>query len=185
MRPAYEVHRRVLQVLQRGRRALRWVLKSPVHLQYLPRPRGVPGRPAVVHPPRPAVVLPSVSSLIASMRRPQRRRRPQGIGRYHVDLYARTLDRYVDVVDDGTIDAARLTDSRHVDFLDDAIGVVRGLYEHFGWQLSDDAETAMHRYLADHDEGKPGHRYDPSSFGLDSDDVKARFQRYAERFGVQ
>jgi hypothetical protein len=36
MRPAYEYHRLVLQVLQRTRKAKRWVLKSPVHLHSLP-----------------------------------------------------------------------------------------------------------------------------------------------------
>ena len=36
MRPAYEMHRLVLQVLQRRFAGVQWVLKSPVHLQSLP-----------------------------------------------------------------------------------------------------------------------------------------------------
>ena len=187
MHPAYKVHRQVLQVLQRGAESKRWVLKCPVHQQYLPTILQVypDARFSCTHRD-PVSILPSVSSLIATMRSAHSDHVDhEGIGRYHLELYARTLDRYVDVVDNGTIDRARLTDSRHVDFLDDALGVVRGLYEHFGWQLTDDAETAMRRYLADHDEGKTGHRYDPASFGLDADTVKGRFRRYAERFGVQ
>jgi hypothetical protein len=186
MRPAYEVHRRVLQVLQRDAPPRRWVLKCPVHLQYLPTILDVypDARFSCTHRD-PVSILPSVSSLIANMRSAHSDDVDlAAIGRYHLDLYADTLDRFVDTVDGGVVDPARLTNSRHVDFLDDAMGVTRGLYAHFGWELSAAAEHAMEAYLRDHEEGRAGGRYDLASFGLDGADVRARFARYATRFGV-
>lgn len=186
MRPAYEVHHRVLQVLQRGAAPRRWVLKCPVHQQYLPTILQVypDARFSCTHR-NPASILPSVSSLIATMRSAHSDHVDrEGIGRYHLELYARTLDRYVDLVDGGAIDPARRTDSRHVDFLDDAMGVVASLYRHFGWELSDTAAVAMRDYLAAHDDGKAGGSYDLASFGLDPAEVTSRFHRYAGRFGV-
>lgn len=187
MRPAYDMHRRVLQVLQRGAERRRWVLKTPVHLQYLPTLLDVypDARLSATHRDL-LSVMPSLSSLVATLRSAHSDHvDADAIGRYHVDLYTSTLDRFVDLIDAGRLDPARLTHSRHVDFLDDPIGVVRGLYEHFGWELTAEAEARMVAYLADHSEGAAGgHRYDLASFGLDADELRGRFARYAERFGV-
>lgn len=186
MRPAYLVHRRVLQVLQRDAAPRRWVLKTPVHLQYLPTILEVypDARFSATHRD-PVSILPSVSSLIATMRSAHSDHvDAEAIGRYHVDLYAATLDRYVDHVDAGLIDPARRTDSRHRDFLDDPMTVTRGLYEHFGWELTPAAEARMVEYLRDHEEGRAGGRYDAAAFGIDAAAVRVRFARYASRFGV-
>jgi sulfotransferase family protein len=187
MHPAYDMHRRVLQVLQRGAEPKRWVLKTPVHLQNLPTLLEVypDARLSATHRDLMSV-MPSLSSLVATLRSAHSDHVDAGaIGRYHVELYAGTLDRFLDLIDTGRLDPARLTHSRHVDFLDDAIGVVRSLYGHFGWELTPAAEAAMTAYLDDHAEGAAGgHRYDLASFGLGADEVRARFARYAERFGV-
>jgi hypothetical protein len=187
MRPAYEVHRRVLQVLQRGAPARRWVLKTPVHLQNLPVLLDVypDARLSSTHRD-PASIIPSVSSLIAQMRSAHSEHvDPVAIGRYHVELYARTLDGFVDQVDSGFLDPARLTNSRHVDFIVDSMAVVRGLYEHFGWDLPAPVAARMTQHLEEHQEGRAsGHAYDLASFGLESSELQTRFARYAERFGV-
>lgn len=187
MRPAYDMHRRVLQVLQRGAPPRRWVLKCPVHLQYVPTLLDVypDARLSATHRD-PLAIIPSVSSLIATMRSAHSDHvDAEAIGRYHLELYSTTLDRFTDQVDSGLIDPARLTNSRHVDFLADAMAVARGLYEHFGWELTPQAEAAMTAYLRESADGGPGaHRYDLASFGLDASEVAKRFERYAERFGV-
>ncbi len=189
MRPAYDVHKRVLQVLQRGavERPRRWVLKTPVHLQNLPILLEVypDARLSATHR-NPLSIIPSMSSLLAQLRSAHSDHvDPEAIGRYHVELYARTLDRFVDLVDTGFLDPARLTNSRHVDFLDDAMAVTQGLYAHFGWEVSAEAAERMTRYLAEHAEGRAGgHSYDLDSFGLDDAELRLRFARYAERFDV-
>lgn len=186
MRPAYEVHRRVLQVLQRGAPRRRWVLKCPVHQQYLPTILDVyPDAVFSCTHRDPVSIIPSVSSLIATMRSAHSDHvDPVEIGRYHVDLYARTLDRYVDHADAGLIPPDRLTDSRHVDFLGDAMRVVQGLYDHLGIELGEEAAARMARYLEDHEEGKGSHSYDLATYGLDEATIRPRFARYAARYGV-
>ena len=67
--PAYEMHRLVLQVLQRRYGAVQWVLKSPAHLASLPTILSVyPDARIVVTHRDPLTVLPSVSSLVATLR---------------------------------------------------------------------------------------------------------------------
>jgi hypothetical protein len=186
MRPAYDVHRRVLQVLQRDAAPRRWVLKCPVHMQYLPTILDVypDARFSATHRD-PMSILPSVSSLIATMRSAHSDDvDAEAIGRYHLELYAKTLDRYVDHVDNGLIDPARLTNSRHEDFLDDSMAVMRDLYDHLGIELTARTAERLEAHLRDHEEGRAAGRYDLASFGLDASTVRERFGRYAARFGV-
>jgi hypothetical protein len=187
-RPAYDMHRRVLQVLQRARpgEAKRWVLKSPVHLQAIPTLLDVypDARLSATHRD-PLSVLASVSSLIATMRSAHSDYvDAEAIGRYHLELYSASLDRLVDHVDGGVIDPGRFTSSRHVDFIDDALGVTRGLYDHFGWPLDAATQAAFHAHLAAQAEERGGHQYSLDDFGINRDAARARFTRYATRFGV-
>jgi len=163
------------------------VLKTPVHLQNLPVLLEVypDARLSATHRD-PLSIIPSVSSLVATLRSAHSDEVDlDAIGRYHVDLYARALDRFVDQVESGALDPDRLTNSRHTDFLADALDVMRSLYAHFGWELSDGAAEAMAAYLADHAEGAAGgHAYDLASFGVDGADVRSRFTRYADAVGL-
>ena len=186
MRPAYEQHRRTLQVLQRDAEPKRWLLKCPVHQQNVPTILDVypDARFSCTHR-NPLSILPSVSSLIAQLRSAHSETVDTvGIGRYHVDLYSRTLDRYTDQVESGLVGPDRLTNSTHRAFLDDAMAVTRGLYEHFGFELTDETAARMEAYLAEHEEGRAGNAYDLRAFGIDTEAVRSRFARYSERFGV-
>jgi hypothetical protein len=183
--PAYEMHRRVLQVLQRGAPTRRWLLKSPVHLQALPTLLHVypDARLSTTHRD-PVAFLASVSSLVATMRSVHSDVvDPVAIGRYHVDLYARSLDRLVDLVDDGTLAADRCTHSRHRDFVDDALAVASGIYAHFGWDLPAPTRAAMVAYLDGQgtDTGAV-HHSTATDFGIDPVEVDDRFARVAARF---
>jgi hypothetical protein len=93
--PAYEIHRLVLQCLQhRQDGPTRWVLKSPVHLNNLPTLLATyPDALVVITHRDPAAVLGSVTSLVATLRQAfSDDVDEEEIGRYHLDLYGRTLD---------------------------------------------------------------------------------------------
>ena len=187
MRPAYDVHRRVLQVLQRRSPRRRWVLKSPVHLQALPVLMAVypDARLSVTHRD-PLVVLGSVTSLIASMRAAHSDTVDvPGIARYHALLYRGSLDALVVACDDGLIAPARVTHTTFADFLADPLAVVDGVYAHFGWDLPGSTRAAMAAYLDAHPQGRLGrHEYSFAGLGLDPGEERARFARYVERFAV-
>ena len=109
LRPAYDAHRLVLQILQRRFGAVHWVLKSPVHLGALPTLFAVypDARLAVTHRD-PLTVLASLTSLVATLRWAHSDRVDFAeIGRYHERLWTTALDGLVTASTDGTLDASR------------------------------------------------------------------------------
>jgi hypothetical protein len=187
MTPAYEMHRLVLQILQRRLPTHRWVLKSPVHLHNLPVLLSVypDARLAVTHRD-PLAILGSVSSLIANLRWSHSDHVDLAdIGRYHAWLYHKDLDGLVDAVDSGVLPADRTVHGHFAAFQEDGLAVVRRMYEELDWALPLDIERRMAEELA----GRPkerhgGHRWSFDDLGLDAAEQRARFARYTERFDV-
>jgi hypothetical protein len=187
MRAAYDMHKLVLQILQRRSGNTRWVLKSPVHMHSLPTLLAVypDARIAFTHRD-PLRILPSVTSLVAVMRYAHSDNVDfADIGRYHADLYLDDLDRLVALTNAGGLDPARVFHGRYAAFMDDPIGAVRAVYEHFGMAFTTEAEKLMREYLAAHPQGEHGaHHYSFDDLGLDRDALRARTARYQERFAV-
>jgi hypothetical protein len=64
--------------------------------------------------------------------------------------------------------------------------VIRRLYCHFDLELTEQAEQAMRRFLAENPKDKGGvHRYSLEEFGLDPAAEKRRFQFYLDFWGIQ
>ena len=183
MTPAYEMHKLVLQVLQRRTGAANWVLKSPVHLHSLPVLLAVypDARIAITHRD-PLTVLGSVSSLVSTLRYAHSDHVDMTeIGRFHTDLYHSDLDGLVDA----SLPQEQIHHSRYADFMSDPVGVVRSVYEAFGRELSPEAEVRMKAHLADRPKDRHGaHEYSFEDLGLDRTAESARFARYRAHFGV-
>ena len=187
MHPAYEMHKLVLQVLQRRTGPGRWVLKSPVHLHSLPVLLDVyPDAQVAVTHRDPLTVLASVSSLVAALRYAHSDQVDMTeIGRYHADLYHRALDGLARADERGTLPRERFHHSHYGDFIDDGVGVVRALYGSIGRVLSDDAASRMQAHLDAQPKGSHGsHDYDFGDLGLDVDVERARYATYTSHFGV-
>jgi len=185
--PAYEMHRLVLQVLQRRWGPAQWVLKSPAHLAALPTLLSVyPDAHIVVTHRDPLTVLPSVSSLVATLRLAHSDDVDMPtIGRYHAELYGRYLDALVDADEQGVLDPARTHHGRYADFAADPMASVRATYEGVGFELTEDAAAAMVRHLAEKPKGHKGeHHYSFDDLGLDRERERERFERYRTHFSV-
>ena len=183
MKPAYETHRLVLQVLQRRVPTTRWVLKSPVHLHSLPDLLDVfPDAHVVVTHRDPLTILSSVTSLIATLRWAFSDRVDVGeLARYHADLYHGDLDRLVDTA----LPLDRVHHIHYTDLLADPLATVSALYDRFGWDLTGGAESRMTTYNADHPQNRHGvHTYNFDGLGLDAVVERARFARYINHFNV-
>jgi hypothetical protein len=190
--PAYEVHKLVLQVLQRGwpatseRGPVRWVLKSPIHLHWLPELSRVypDARLAITHRD-PLTVLASVTSLVATLRWAHSDHVDfADIGAYHEALYLSDLDGLVDRVED-TLDPARTHHVHYAEFVRDQVGQIAGIYDALGWDLPDATEAAMRDYLASRPKDQHGvHEYSFDDLRLDQVEERAKFARYQARFQV-
>ena len=187
MRPAYEAHRLVLQLLQRRYEDVRWLLKSPVHLRSLSTLLDVypDARIAVAHRD-PLKVLPSVTSLVATLRWAHSDRVDFAeLGRYHRDLYRGELDDLVRASQDGMLDAARTHHGHYADFVSDPLAAVTKLYAHFGFALEPRVEATMARFLAERPKDARGpHEYLFADLGLDYEAERALFGPYQSWFGV-
>ncbi|MCU1373297.1 MAG: hypothetical protein JWO68_583 [Actinomycetia bacterium] len=184
MTPAYERHRLVLQLLQRRTGPARWVLKSPVHLHSLPTLLAVypDARLAFTHRD-PMAVLASATSLVTNLRWVHSDHADFAeVGRYHVDLFTRSLDRLVDQ----PLPAGRFHHGHYADFLERPLPTVRATYDALGLEWSDQLERRMAAHLEARPQGRHGeHHYAFDDLGLDRPAVAAGLARYVEHFGVR
>src|SRR6266487_2933565 len=175
LRRAYEYHCRFLQHLQVRRSAPRWVLKAPTHMFALPSLLAVYPDALFVQTHRaPLDAMASVSSLITILCR---------VFSDAVDYWSKTLDRFLQ--ERGRLAEHRVCDVNYFEIRRDPLVVVRRIYAHFGWSLSQKVEQRMCRALASQPEERHRlHRYDLSQFGVQEADSAARFASYCDRFGL-
>jgi hypothetical protein len=188
MTPAYEMHRLVLQILQRRMSTQKWVLKSPVHLHNLPVLLDVyPDAALVVTHRDPLAILGSVTSLVATLRWAHSDDVDTVvIGRYHADLYQADLDGLVDLVGTPTLPEGRVAHGSFAEFNDDGVAVVARVYGELGLDLPQDVRAAMAARLSDRPrERLGGHAWSFDWLGLDEAVERARFARYVDAFAVE
>ncbi|MCV7398742.1 sulfotransferase [Mycobacterium fragae] len=181
--PSYRhlaVQLKALQFLRGGRR---WLLKSPQHLEQLPVLDAVfPGVIVVCTHRDPVPVALSMIAMIAYSARMHRSPVPVAeiaaswVDRLQLMLAALVRDR-------GVIPPERSIDVRFDDFMADESGVAERVYNLAGEPLPDAARAAMAEYLAGHQRGRLGQiATSAEMFGLDEDDLRARFSGYCQRF---
>lgn len=180
---SYEYLRTQLQALQFLRGGRRWVLKSPQHL----------GQLAVLDTVFPGVVVafthrdpvPVALSMIAMITYSERMHRDR------VDV-ARTAAGWVNRLEKllgecvrqrDTIPAERSVDIRFDDFMADELGTAERLFALAGEPFDEPVRNSITAYLDGHRRGRLGRvATSAQMFGLDEDDLRARFAGYSQRF---
>ena len=180
---SYEYLRTQLQALQFLRGGRRWVLKSPQHL----------GQLAVLDTVFPGVVVafthrdpvPVALSMIAMITYSERMHRDR------VDV-ARTAAGWVNRLEKllgecvrqrDTIPAERSVDIRFDDFMADELGTAERLFALAGEPFDEPVRGSITAYLDGHRRGRLGRvATSAQMFGLDEDDLRARFAGYSQRF---
>jgi len=187
LRPVYASHRRQLQYLQWRCPADRWALKSPGHLWALDALLAEYPDACIVQTHRdPLKVIASLTNLIATLR---------SMASDHIDRVvigaewtARLADglrRATAVRDHWPAGTPEPFDMQFHALLGDEVAMVRRIYAHFGWTLSEVAAERMRRFLAANPRDKHGaHRYTLADAGLDPVAERARYAAYVARFGV-
>jgi hypothetical protein len=185
--PVYASHRKQLQYLQWKCPAEQWVLKSPGHLWTLDALLDEYPDALLVQTHRdPLKVQASLVSLVTTLR---------GLGSTRVDPieiaedWARRLGHGLDLTmqvrDSRKLPRSRIFDMHFHELLQDEIAMVRRIYNHFDRELSEESESRMRKFMAEHSRDQRGrHTYSFADTGLNPDEERQRFSRYQQRFDV-
>ena len=182
--PAYETHKRALQLLQWRVPAERWQLKSPAHLMALDALTATyPGARMVWTHRDPVTVVASVASLNTVLHSVSAEHvDPVAVGREWAPKLAMLLDRGCDFRDRVGDDAFHDLDYR--DLVNDPIGTIKRLYDWLDRPLTPLAEARMRAGMDANPQDRYGrHTYRLEDHGLDPDEERERFSRYSTRFG--
>lgn len=169
LRPAYRYYRQLLQILLHARGGAPLVLKDPFHTWHLDALLAVFPDACVVQLHRDLrQVVPSWLRLCALA---------QGGSSDRVDP-GRVRDQWLPLLERGLerLAAARaaappgaILDVAYDDLVRDPVCAIRGIYTHFGLELSEEAERRMRAWVAENPRHKHGvHCYSLEACGLDA-----------------
>ncbi len=182
---AYRQHRRQLQLVQYHRPyGTRFILKDPTHTFFVNEILEVfPDAQFVFIHRDPAETLSSICSLHAYTRSVfSSDVEAKAIGAEVSESYmTRLLEPAVSAVD--RLPLGRVAHVRAADLGRDPVGTIAEAYRTLGFELGDEARTAMHAYMrAKRANPAPRHIHSTEGFGLDADAIHERFARYCARF---
>ena len=188
LRPAYAWHRLILQLLQSRHPARHWLLKGPTHVPALPLVvETYPDARIILLHRDPVKALASVVDVVGTLfwMRTDTPFAGDSFGGYlQTEPVAKSLERVIGWLDDGTLPDERVCHVRYLDFAREPRASLEGVYQKLGLELRGSAMDAMLGYLARKPKGVFGaHEYDPGP-PAEIAAERARFHRYQERFGV-
>ena len=174
-------HKRFLQYLQSGGvRSERWLLKSPVHLMRLPEIFEVyPDARIIMTHRHPGEVVPSVTSLISSLRFLYSDDEDHlRTGQEQAENWSSYFNRFLESRKKLNRED-QIIDLRFEDFVQDQIGVVKNIYNKFGWELTEITEKKMQLFLDKNPKDKDGiHDYSLEAIGLNKTRIDNYFSKY-------
>jgi len=187
MRPAYEYHRLVLQLLQRHHPQRTWVVKAPGHLANLPLVLEMyPDARIVICHRDPLAMISSVTSLTATLRWGHAASVDfHALARENMDQFGRNLDAVLAQRVNGALTDEQVVDVRFDEFVADQAGTVERIAEHFGIPAGDDIAASVRAHLAPKPAAKSGgHIHSIDDLGIDAAAEARRFRPYMQHFGI-
>ena len=184
--PVYEWHKQVLQILQWKNPRKRWLLKAPEHQIHLDVLLQVYPDACIVQTHRdPIKCNASTVSLLGTLYSVRSDKAFDAQMFQNIIMGEPTAQRLELVMhqrEQGIVPDTNIYDSRFQDLMDDPIGCIQGIYDHFGLNLSDETKAAMLDYLAHKPKGKFGkHLYTVTESKLKERD---HFRRYQQAYNI-
>jgi hypothetical protein len=179
-------HRVLLQTVQHGRPARRWLLKTPGYVFMLDELLAAyPDARIVLTHRDPARTMPSTVSTAAMVR---------WLRTDSVDLeafsaligalFSDALNTIARRRGDGSLPGI-CGDVRFADLMDDPVGAIAGAYRAIGRELTDEHRDAITRYVAAKPRRRHGaHHYTAEDWGFDAARLRADLADYMARFAV-
>lgn len=162
-----------------------WLLKNPTDTFSLAEIFAIFPDAMVIQTHRdPVQSVPSIVNLIGGAHRMFR-----GEGRIdYPAIFAREKEMWAEAMEraDAVKEAhpGRVLDLQFESFVQDQMGAVRTIYDHFGLNLSRETERAMREWLAANPrKSQIMQRFTPEDFGGDTEALLARFAAYRVRYG--
>ncbi len=165
--------------------AVRWLGKTPLHLEHLRALLETFPEARIVHTHRdPTRTLASFCSMVAHGRGFfSDRVDPLEIGRQWLAKTLRMVER--GMTDRARIGEQSFLDVHYRDLLVDPLKEVRRICDFVGAPLPAEAERGVRAFLADHPQHAHGvHAYALADFGLDGAEVRRAFTDYRERYDI-
>jgi LPS sulfotransferase NodH len=180
---SYRRYADVLRLLQDGSGA-RFVLKAPAHTAELPSLFAAFPDARVVQLHRDVVeTVTSGASLFAMFRSTYSDEvDPVEVGRYQLETTATWFERAMDARD--AHPSAAVLDLAYAELVADPVACARRICRAFEVDWSEASRAAAQARLVELRQRHGSHRYTPEQFGLDPDEIRARFARYRGRYGV-
>jgi len=179
---AYIYHRLFFQALNhKWTPTSHWVLKAPIHTTYLPDlVKQYPDARLVFTHRDPVTVVPSWTRFLESYLHwsfldyaCDRIK----FGRYITDSLVLCAKRLLSFRT--TLDKSQFIDIDYVSFTKDPVGTVKGIYDHFGLQVSDEFVENMKAWIRDNRQGKYGRReYSLADYNLTKEQITEEFSDY-------
>ena len=188
---AYAFHRRTMQHFswQRRQRQPRcpgqWLFKMPFHLMELEALiKTYPDAVFIQTHREPSQFMGSWNSLVERVHSlSSEPHPPHELGAEQLAFMSGMLDKAVDFRLAHPELEHRWMDVNYFDLIEDPFGVVRRIYQHFGWTLEQVALDAMEEWQlrqAEKRRGEKRHRYALEDYGLTPESVNAAFKRYRD-----
>ncbi|CAF3238107.1 unnamed protein product [Rotaria sp. Silwood2] len=190
---AYDYHETFLRMLNSADASpFHWLLKSPVHSLYLNTLlRHYPNAALIMTHRRLDDLLPSYCRLVwafCSVNFSEADSTSQGtVTTLALKLIDKMIQRIVKFrtceqhSEDQAVKA--ILDVAYDDLMNEPIGIVHRIYDHFALRWSDAFEAAMRAWLRDNPQGKQGrHTYSLTEIGLTREDIETRYADYINLF---
>jgi len=184
-RAQYQYHADLLRLLHWQRPADRWLLKTPSHICHLDIiVEQHPDCGIMVTHRNPLEVIGSYSSMMMAVTPQQTQTDPKEMGRRVLEHLGAQMDHSMAIR--RNISPERILDVQYVDFVDDPMAVVDGIYRHLSLPYPQQTRSSIAAYIDDHPRGKHGsHDYQLDELGLSERQVLDRFSNYIETYNIE
>lgn len=182
MAPDYAYYRRQLQAIVFQRPGAPLVLKDPCHVWHLPELLGALPDARVIHLHRDVDrVVSSFASLCRALQQGTSVARSDAeIGAYAADMLETGMGRLLAARK--TLPAERFVDVGYDRLVADPVATVADLYDRLDLPWTPATQAGLEGWLAEGSKLTGRHQHGLADFGLDADDVRARFAPYTDVF---
>jgi len=181
----YLFHKRVLQYLQANVPTEKWLLKTPAFIGELPELLSTYPNAKIIHTHRDVKhVLQSVASLYYTLRGAFHRDIDvEELGEEMIHVWHERLEKCLTFREENSQYSNQFFDLDFSNFMNDTIGSIKLIYEHFGLNLSEDTENKMKAFLLNNKRTKTK-KVVNVNFGFEEKEemINQKFRKYQETY---